>query len=272
MTWKNNRLSYSHLAWWRTCHRAFELSMSGTPGKMVKVVENAAAFGNRSEKLWDTVFKSNWFALSDAEFDTVFLDALSAMPSEDAVKLKKGFVKCFHKLKELVGTEYHLEPQKKLSFTTHPYESYAKLDYFVISDDKHLILDAKGSSARNKKYIEQLLHYAYMYWKLHDIIPATYLFYTRLGHLDEHLFSESQLVRYGAFFERELQAIQAKRAKATELSSLELPVLTAYKATPGDYCFVCAHTRDCTARNIYIANKQQEQEERSMLRDDELFI
>ena len=268
MTWNNNNLSFSHLSWWRNCHRAFNMSMSGEPGNMIKVVAEAAAFGNRSEKLWDTVFEENWFSLSDEEFELKLFDALSNMSPEDAVKLRTGFSKCFSALKDLIGTEYHLEAQKQLKVTTDPFMSYAKLDYFVISESRHLILDAKGSSARNKKYIEQLLHYAYLYWKLHEIIPTTYLFYSRLGCLDEHIFSENQLQRYGAYYENEVREIANKRSNAQDLSD---PTIL-YKATPGDYCFVCAYSKDCRARAIHVAQKQKEREEKLLLRDDELFM
>lgn len=267
MSWRNNRLSFSHLSWWRNCKRAFNKSMSSDPQVLNKIIKLGAEFGNLHEEFWDKVFEEDWFSKTRDEVEELSQEELLNYKTDVALKIRDGFWPCFEQLQEILEGGYELELQKKLLLPTPPFESYGKLDYFVIRkrDDQPIIIDAKGSSARNKKYAHQMLHYSWMYWKMEDRIPLTYIYYGRKGWVDDKSFNQSQLERYEKLVLREIEEI-------AELRSLVRKKESAYRATVSNDCFVCGYWTDCQVKKAHDMRKKEAFILDNQLNEDELLM
>ena len=242
MSWSNNTVSFSHLSWFRTCKRAFNLSMAGAPYEANKIITQASAFGHRSEAFWDNVMKDNWFTLPPDKIEENKYDLFKHYSTEEVLKLQEGFDKCFSALKPHMPEDYHLILQKKLSLKTKPFLSYGKMDYFI-EQDTPLILDAKSSSSRDKdkKVTAQMMHYSFIHWKNTGKVSNTIAFYSKLGVVDSKMFEEEQLKEYEEKYFFELEDI-ARTVK--------------FEATPGNHCFLCGYTKDCVAKKHYDLNKK----------------
>lgn len=263
MTWKNNRISFTHLNAWWSCHRSFNLTMLSEPPRLAKIIKQGADFGIKAEKFWDSVFEENWFAKERTEVEDLLNKGLLVYGTEDALKIREGFWKCFDQMTQIFGEEgfTHLELQKELYLETPPYLSYGKLDYFLRVNGVPYIIDAKGTSAKDKKHAAQILHYSYMHWKNTQECPKGYVFYLRRGWVAEHTFSEEVLKRYG-------RVLDVTIAQIKSLRDYEESVFEA-KVNPG--CFVCGYAHDCDVKIKADELKSQAQYVTDVI-EDELLI
>jgi hypothetical protein len=268
------------------------------------VVANASRFGRLAEKFWDVIFEDKWFFKPRETVESLLQEALVPMETADAVKIQKKFWECFDSLKEHLHPEYVLEPQKKLYLDTPPFTSYGKLDYFVLNPGEvPFILDAKGSYAKNDSYKSQMVHYAYMYWRKHGIVPKTCLFYLRLGAVDIMNITEDTLKGYHPLLMREMKVIESLNKPRKELrnkyyaQNIDLTELIRLKgkgkisdedskvledalpkynkelskyfpAKASDDCFVCGYAYNCRAKYAYDSNKRKKRFDGSIVMDD----
>lgn len=242
MSWNNNKVSFSHLSWWRSCKRAFNLSMSNAPSSPNPIIKQAAAYGIRSEKFWDTVIGDNWAFKSDAEIEVLKKEELKKYTTEDVVKIEAGFNGCIEGLRALLPVDYKAKVQHNLTFNARPYIGYGKVDYFI-DGDTPLIMDAKSTSLRDKdkKVSQQLLHYSYLNWKTTGKLAKTVAIYTKLGVVDSKQFKQEKLEGYDKFYKREI---------------VDIHLTKEYPATPGSHCFLCGYTADCVTKRQYDSDRK----------------
>lgn len=242
MSWDNGRISYSYLNWWRKCPKAFNHYMSKDEGEMNPFIEKGAKFGILTEKLWDQIIGENWFVHPHEEVEIKLLDVLKTYQTEDAYKIKERFFRSYDLIKGLIGTDYKVSLQESVSFSSGKFTSYGRLDYVLDLNGKMVIVDAKASSARNKDYPNQLLHYGFLWHKKHYIVPDIYVFYTRKGWLDRVAFNQETSERYERAYEKELLAIQEE---------------TEFPAIVGNHCFMCSFANTCEAKRMHDIEKSQ---------------
>lgn len=245
MSWSNGRLSFSALNWWRQCPKAFNHIMSNDEQRLNKNIKKGADFGNKTEALWDTIFKENWFSLSEEERDDKLLDALMGFNTEDALKVRDRFSKSYKLIHGLIGTDYEVELQSSITLDTSPFLSYGKLDYvFTLGDETHIV-DAKGSTAKKASYLDQLKHYSYMWWSKTGVVPKAHVFYTKKAWLVDASCSLEDLQAYEELYRQEIIDIQAL------ISSEKVD----FEAKVGNHCFMCGFAYTCEAKKKHDALK-----------------
>lgn len=259
MSWSNGRLSFSALNWWRQCPKAFNHTMSSEEQRLNKNIKKGAAFGNKTEALWDKIFQENWLKLDQESVEDRLLDSLMSFSTEDALKIRERFNKSFKLIKGLVGEDYAVELQSNISLNTEPFISYGKLDYvFTVGNEVHIV-DAKASTAKKASYLDQLKHYSFLWWEKTGVIPKAHIFYTKKAWLVDASCTEESLLMYKEQYHQEISDIHAL------ISSQEVD----FEAKVGNHCFMCGFTHLCEAKKRHDELKNNTFAE---LREGELWI
>lgn len=256
--WSTSRISTTLIPKFISCPKSFDLSMSGATPQMEEVIQQGAQFGIRGEKIWDKVFKENWFKFDKYQkqilFDT-YCDRI--VQPEDKEKMSKGFNKCLDILGEVLSEDYKVELQKKYVVPIGNFENVAKLDYLVHNPEP-IIIDAKGSSKAEKHgQVEfQLTHYSWLYWSLTSVVPRAIAFYYRLGTVHEFEITEDVLIEHG-------------RGIMTLFADIERVYDKQYfKEVYGSHCFMCGFKSGC---KTYSENDSKTVAQKIMLKEAHLY-
>lgn len=269
MGWSSGSLSFSNLAWYKKCPQSFYRSMNGEEQTKTKVVSDAADFGIKTEKIWDTAFQENWFKLTESQATYKVLFELSTWNTKDTNKFMVGFKKCWNKIKSVVGDSYvpHLQPSYNIPITDKKggfaFTLSGKFDYLVYVNGQPIILDCKGTSKKDDKgeHRDQMLHYCFMHYQVKKELAKAYLFYARLGHVVAFNFTLDDIRQYGMQI---LQYIKEIKGRDLDLAQFE-PIL-------GGHCFICGYYKVCPAKQQQNGDKLSQQLNESSITEGILIL